>query len=290
MKSENLQLYKSTFIKTGTTFIQKSHKTPKRKLENFPPSLVAISVSLLRIFLTAPFSRSRIDYCLDAGELSARSFRHARRSFDSYISWRESTLRMGESGYAKSSARPLAETSHKSSSRRFRCRPRRHTNRDINTIYHSHTFCTTKLRSHTHRRACDTLYRLNENLRGTWQSNLSALKGNDERCHEILFFCHWHILQNHLHDAYPAINNIGSNLRRFLRNLYTHSFCVWTEKKIRSTNKTEESEEWRREARIYGPKDIVRLNSSYRLGSATAAEQNFGFYCLLAACLSHVCW
>lgn len=144
MKSENLQLYKSTFIKTGKTFIQKSHKTPKRKLENFPPSLVAISVSLLRIFLTAPISRSRIDYCLDAGELSARSSRHARRSFDSYISWRESTLRMGKSGYAKSSARPLAETSHKSSSRIFRCRPRRHTNRDINTIYHSHTFCTTE--------------------------------------------------------------------------------------------------------------------------------------------------
>lgn len=188
MKSGFLQLYLSIFTKTGTTFIQKSHENPKRKLEKFPPSLVAISVSLLRIFLTAPISRSRIDYCLDAGELSARSSRHARRSFDSYISWRESTLRMGKSGYAKSSARPLAETSHKSSSRRFRCRPRRHTNRDINTIYHSHTFCTTELRSHTHRRACDTLYRLNENLRGTWQSNLSTLKGNDERCHEILFF------------------------------------------------------------------------------------------------------
>lgn len=57
-------------------------------------------------------------------------------------------------------------------------------------------------------------------------------------------------------------------------------------RKIRSANKTEESEEWRREARIYGPKDIVRLTSSYRLCSATAAKQKFGFYCLLAACLS----
>jgi hypothetical protein len=64
-------------LKTGKSFIQKSHEFYNSNRPNFSPKFVAVAVSLLRIFLTFPTSRTRIDFCLNAGELHETLIFHA---------------------------------------------------------------------------------------------------------------------------------------------------------------------------------------------------------------------